>query len=186
MTASGRQGRRLQQPPLRTTSIAGGRRVAVFSALGDEGLEVRHQTQAQAVLRAALQRHGLETLQVWPAASLSPPAPTLTRTQFLGVTHIEAAYSPQVQLDDAFVVDPSPEATAARAAFEALLAPLATPAASAGNLQRLAAEYRRTERRARALENLLLPEIEQAMKAINEHLELVDQEDAVHIRHAGR
>jgi V/A-type H+/Na+-transporting ATPase subunit D len=143
-------------------------------------------TQAHAALRAALQRHGLETLQAWPAASLSPAAPTLTRTQFLGVARIEAAYSPQVQLDDALVVDPSPEATAARAAFEALLAPLATLAASTGNLQRLAAEYRRTERRARALENVLLPEIEQAMKAINEHLELADQEDAVRIRHAGR
>ena len=33
-----------------------------------------------------------------------------------------------------------------------------------------------------ALENVLLPEIERALKAIDEHLELADQEEAVRIR----
>lgn len=78
------------------------------------------------------------------------------------------------------------EAAAAQSAFAALLEPLAALAASAGNRERLVAEYRRTDRRARALENVLLPEIEHALKSIHDRLELADQEDAVRIRQAGR
>ena len=59
-------------------------------------------------------------------------------------------------------------------------------AASAGNLERLAAEYRRTERRARALENVLLPEIERALRTTEEHLEQADREEAVRIRTAAQ
>ena len=57
---------------------------------------------------------------------------------------------------------------------------------SGGNLERLAVEYRRTERRARALENVLLPEVEGALSTIQGQLELADQEEAVRIRLAGR
>jgi V/A-type H+-transporting ATPase subunit D len=55
-------------------------------------------------------------------------------------------------------------------------------AAVSGNLLRLADEYRRTERRARALENVLLPEIAQALKVIEEKLEAGDQEEAIRVR----
>ena len=37
-----------------------------------------------------------------------------------------------------------------------------------------------------ALENVLLPEIESALKSIDDHLELADQEEAVRTRLAGR
>ena len=75
---------------------------------------------------------------------------------------------------------------ACRAAFAGLLAPLAALAVSAGNLERLASEYRRTERRALALENVLLPEVAQALGRIDEQLTLADQEEAVRIRQAAR
>ncbi len=68
----------------------------------------------------------------------------------------------------------------------ALLALLAPLAAGRNNLERLAAEYRRTERRARALENVLLPEIDRSLATIEEQLELADQEEALRIRMAGR
>lgn len=55
-------------------------------------------------------------------------------------------------------------------------------AAISGNLLRLADEYRRTELRARALENVLLPEIAQALKTINEKPEAGDQEEAIRVR----
>lgn len=142
---------------------------------------------AAATLRAALQRHGLEGLQAYPAAEPAA-APATTRQRFLGVPLQESVLVPPPAGDaaDRRAVDPSPEARACRAAFEALLAPLAALAASGGNLERLGAEYRRTERRARALENVLLPEVERALKSIDDHLELADQEETVRIRMAGR
>lgn len=142
--------------------------------------------EARAAMLGALQRHGLERLQAYPPGSVAPHAPTLTRTQFLGVPQIAAQFDPHVVGTDDEAVDPSPEAGACRVAFAALLGPLALLAASAGNLERLAAEYRRTERRARALENVLLLEIETALKSIDDHLELADQEEAVRTRLAGR
>ena len=76
----------------------------------------------------------------------------------------------------------SPEAKACRAAFEKLLWASADLAARAGNLNRLAREYRRTERRARALERVLLPELEQAIKIIDEQLEMMEREEAIRTR----
>jgi len=51
-----------------------------------------------------------------------------------------------------------------------------------GNLHRLLEEYRLTERRARALENIILPEIEQSLNEMNGYLEEVDLEDAIRAR----
>lgn len=141
---------------------------------------------AAAALRAALQRHGLQGLQAYPAARLEPAAPTVTREAFLGVLRLRADFVPQAQLGASRALDASPEAQAAAQAFAALLGALAAQAASAGNLVRLAAEYRRTERRARALENVLLPEVQHALAAILELLEQGEQEEAVRIRQAAR
>ncbi|RPH62426.1 MAG: ATPase [Burkholderiales bacterium] len=151
-----------------------------------EGRLIEQLRESRAALRGALQRHGLEGLQAYPPAAVSPDAPTLARTQFLGVAQLAAAFEPHIVDAEDTAVDPSPEARACRDAFVALLGPLALLAASTANLERLAAEYRRTERRARALENVLLPEIETALKTIDEHLELADQEEAVRTRLAGR
>ena len=51
-----------------------------------------------------------------------------------------------------------------------------------GSLYRLLAEYRLTERRARALENVILPEIEQSLRIMTTHLEELEFEDAVRVR----
>ena len=51
-----------------------------------------------------------------------------------------------------------------------------------GNLHRLLAEYRRTERRARALENVILPELAQALAQVSGYLEEMDLEDAIRVR----
>ena len=142
---------------------------------------------AAAALRAALQRHGRSGLAAQPAA---PPAvaPGLEQARFLGVTvqAVAAAEAPDGGVDTRQAADPSPEAEACRAAFAGLLAPLAALAVSAGNLERLASEYRRTERRALALENVLLPEVAQALGRIDDQLTLADQEEAVRIRQAAR
>lgn len=50
------------------------------------------------------------------------------------------------------------------------------------SLLRLMAEYRRTERRVRALENLILPELRAAERDMEDVLEENEQEEAVRVR----
>ncbi len=160
------------------------RRLAAHQA--QEAALVEAVRSAAEALRAALQRHGRAGLAAQPARSPPEPA-TATRSRFLGVSLLTAGDADAASDRPADPgADPSPEAEACRAAFAALLAPLAALATSAGNLERLGAEYRRTERRALALENVLLPEVGRTLAAIDEHLSLADQEEAVRIRHAAR
>ena len=146
---------------------------------------VQAMGSAQAALRQALLRHGLEGLQAYPPLPVAPEAPRTARSLFLGVPLLTAGMTAQAHAEPP-AVDASPQAAACRATFVALLAWLAPLAASSNNLERLAAEYRRTERRARALENVLLPEIDSALAMIEDQLELADQEEALRIRMAGR
>ena len=55
-------------------------------------------------------------------------------------------------------------------------------AATAGNLHRLIAEYRRTDRRARALENVILPEVGRRLHEIEAALEDGDLEETLRTR----
>ena len=147
---------------------------------------VERLREARNALREALLRHGLDGLQAYPAVPVEPAAPQTAHARFLGVPMLANHFAPRAGSGDDSAVDASPEARACRAGFAALLGPLAQLAASAGNLERLGAEYRRTERRAKALENVLLPEVEGSLATILGQLELADQEEAVRIRLAGR
>lgn len=147
--------------------------------------ETLRQAAADALARA-VERHGLEALQAYPVPAAAPQPPTVTRVRFLGVQQLSAApwsirpaMTPQA-------VDPSPEAEACRGAFARLLEASAAMGILAANLEALAFEYRRVERRAKALENVLLPEVEAALKQVVEQLDILDQEEAVRVRHAGR
>jgi len=147
---------------------------------------VERLREARRALREALLRHGLDGLQAYPAVPVEPAAPQTAHARFLGVPMLANHFAPRAGSGDDSAVDASPEARACRDGFAALLGPLAQLAASAGNLERLGAEYRRTERRAKALENVLLPEVEGSLATILGQLELADQEEAVRIRLAGR
>ena len=57
----------------------------------------------------------------------------------------------------------------------------AVAAGVSGNLYRLLREYRLTERRSRALENVILPEIKQSLREMSLHLEELDLEDAIRV-----
>jgi V/A-type H+/Na+-transporting ATPase subunit D len=165
------------------------RRLAEYGQLEAQLHEALHA--AQAALRLALRRHGIEGLQVYPPVGPAPEPAAPTRSLFLGVPLLavaSAAPAPAAPAAPAApdAIDASPEAEACRAAFAALLGPLLQLAVEGGNLERLGAEYRRTERRARALENVLLPEIEAALVRIEDHLERADQEEAVRIHLAAR
>ncbi len=78
---------------------------------------------------------------------------------------------------------PSPEAQACRRAFGALLACSVALAAVDGNLERLSFEYRRSVRRARGLQGVLLPELDSEVYRIETRLEELEQEDAISMRH---
>jgi V/A-type H+-transporting ATPase subunit D len=76
----------------------------------------------------------------------------------------------------------SPEADRCRCAFQALIPRIARLAAMVGNLQRLRADYARTARRARALEDVLLPEIDDTLRAVESALEELEREEVVRAR----
>jgi V/A-type H+/Na+-transporting ATPase subunit D len=139
--------------------------------------------KAAAALRAAIRRHGLEGVAVYPAAVAPSGRLDLRTRSVLGVA-VQALECHLDPLAAPGAVDPSAEAEACRAAFRDLIPLLAKLAALAGNLERLRREYLRTTRRARALEDVLLPEVAEALAMIDTVLEEQEREDAVRVRRA--
>lgn len=141
-----------------------------------------HETaNASRSLGAAIERHGFDNLQVYPLPATPPTQVRGGRTLFLGVA-LTAASAPTQASGPPPAYDASPEAEACRAAFARLLPIASEIGALAGNLQRLAREYARTDRRAKALENVLLPEVQDALKQVEEQLDTLEREEAVHAR----
>ncbi len=138
-------------------------------------------SRSAAVLADAVARHGLQGLQVYPAASAEEAQLQTQRRSFLGVRLLHTTLQPGA-IESAAAVDPSPQARRCVELFRELVQRSATLAGISGNLERLQLEYRRTERRARALENVLLPELEQALREIGTRLEELDQEEAIRVR----
>ncbi len=139
---------------------------------------------ARQQLVAAVQRHGLQELSVYPAAPLEGARIDMQQRNVMGVTLVEARLVKPESGGRApwTASQPSPEAEHCRAAFASLLPQLTILAGISGNLHRLLVEYRRTERRARALENVILPEIGQALAQMSSYLEEMDLEDAIRVR----
>lgn len=139
--------------------------------------------KAREALGAAISEHGLEGLQVHAVSAVEESRPAVERRDFLGVILVHVA--PRGEVRKALAIHGDSVARCA-ATFRVLIELAQRMAAASGNLLRLADEYARTERRASALENVLLPEIAHAMKTIEEQLEEVDLEEAIRVRLAGR
>jgi V/A-type H+-transporting ATPase subunit D len=137
---------------------------------------------AARALRAATARHGLQGVQIYPAAPTLGGEMRLTPRSVLGVIVNEIVCTMGDQEDPPRAVDQSPEAEQCRAAFRDLVPRAAHLAALAGNLERLREAYTRTARRARALEDVLLPEIDETLKSIDTALEELEREEAVRVR----
>jgi V/A-type H+-transporting ATPase subunit D len=138
--------------------------------------------RAAAALADAAAYHGLEGIEVYPAETLDDAQVHTKIRSFLGVTLAQttlelAPTEPRVR-----AVNPSPEARRCRRLFRDLIERAAVLAGVSANLFRLVAEYRRTERRARALEDVILPEIEQTLHEMQAQLEETDQEEAIRTR----
>ena len=143
------------------------------------------QRTALRALQLAAGRHGLQGVQCYPPADASSLRVLTARKSLLGVALLEA------KLEGAATragpaPNPSPEAEAARGAFARLLAHLVEMAAMMGNLERLYQEYRRTVRRVRALQDVLLPEIDRTVYDIESRLEELEQDEALWIRFSRR
>ena len=110
----------------------------------------------------------------------------LHEQSFLGLRLVEAALDDRAPAPGPAARPTTPEARACALTFRALVMRHVELAACIASLRRLVREYVRTERRARALENVVLPEIDETLRFIEEQLDAVDQEEAVRVRNAAR
>ena len=141
---------------------------------------------ARSGLADALEVHGFDDLTVMPPGTLEDALLHTSRRRFLGLILTDASLDAPSCRWRARPLHDSPELRRCAAAFRAVAVELVAQAARAANLRRLVDEYRRTERRARALENVLLPEIDGSLAFIEEQLDAVDQEEAIRVRNAAR
>jgi V/A-type H+-transporting ATPase subunit D len=136
---------------------------------------------AVVALQAAVARHGLQGLQAYPPTDLARAQVRTRKHALMGVRLQEAELETgAATVEEA--VNRSPEAEACRRAFAAVLAAAAAIAALSGNLERLSLEYRRAVRRARALQDVMLPELDHSIYDIENRLEELEQEDAIWMR----
>jgi len=137
---------------------------------------------AMSALQAALGRHGLDGLQVQPPGTLPQAVLDVRTCSLVGVRLQDATWHADPPVAEPSVAA-SPEAAGCRLAFAALAAAAAPLAAVSGNLERLSQEYRRSVRRARALQDVLLPELERELRGIEGGLEELEQQDLISMHH---
>jgi len=142
----------------------------------------RESKKAAGALRAAVARHGLEGLGLCPNAIIPCADLRVEYRSVLGVTVQAAAWEMGRQEPPGPAVNASPEANECRDCFLDLVMRAARLAVHRGNLERLRIEYARTARRARALEDVLLPEIDDTLRVIDTALEELEREEAIRVR----
>jgi vacuolar-type H+-ATPase subunit D/Vma8 len=136
--------------------------------------------RAQKSLALAVRRHGLEELSLRPLAE-SHWQLERTKRRFLGLELERAELSGDFGPDPE-TANPSPEARRCRDAFRELARIAARLAALSESVERLRREYRRTHRRVRALESVLLPELEQTIAQLDDQLDAQDREESLRAR----
>jgi V/A-type H+-transporting ATPase subunit D len=157
----------------------------IVRQLRDYDLRARRFAAAQAAavkaLAAALTQHGLEGLQVYPPGTLGEADLRVSESTLMGVP-LRFAEIAGDTLPPIAPADVSPEAEACRQAYVTLLEQAATLAAMSSNLERLYLEYRHASRRAHALQDVLLPELDRDIADLETRLEELEQEDAIWMR----
>ncbi len=158
--------------------LAGVRR---YTGLRSEWLGLLRQ--AREALAAAVRRHGLDGVTSHPGRQELGTVAIEPR-RLLGLHLAEAAMEVAGTELEFPPAETSPEAAECARRFAALAAAAATMAALAASLRVMARDYVRTERRARALENVILPEIESDIRFVESQLESIDQEESIRVREA--
>lgn len=140
------------------------------------------QARAVQALQAGLGRHGLAGLTLLPPPPQDEARGEVQAAALMGVRLQQARWTTDGRPPPPAVAD-SPEARDLREAFTALVEAAAPLAAVQGNLERLSQEYRRSVRRARALQDVLLPELAHGIADIATRIEELEQQDAITMRH---
>jgi V/A-type H+-transporting ATPase subunit D len=147
----------------------------------------RREHRAHQALSDATDEMGLEQLQVYPPLDGSALRIERSRGKFIGVpmARVAMAGSPGPEPVREPVFEQT-QASAAAEAFASLYQEALELASDLAELYALEAEYRRTQRRVRALEKILLPELEQQQRALEAALEELEIEEAVRVRLAAK
>ena len=158
------------------------RQLEKYLALRRETAELAIDLRSRTL--AALGRHGLDELSVYPPLTLAADRLEIRRSRLFGLELLTAHLEPSAQSPGIreLPVNPTPEARACADAHRKWLVRAVELSACCVNLRRLVRDYVRTERRARAIENILMPEIESALKIIGEQLDGMDQEEIARLR----
>ncbi len=139
---------------------------------------------ARQAMRAAVRRHGFDGLSVHPAAGEAPGRFESRHERLLGLGLVEASLEDAPREAEFAAAEPSIEAADCAGRFRRLAALAVRMAGLSASLRIMAQDYVRTERRARALENVLLPEIEADLARVHSQLEAIDQEETIRVREA--
>jgi V/A-type H+-transporting ATPase subunit D len=142
--------------------------------------------EATEALQAAVARHGLEGLELYPRAPTEGTKLHIESRSVLGVMVQQAACESAEQIPPVTPPNASPAGEQCRDAFRELIPRAARLAVLSGNLERLRLEYTRTARRTRALEEVLLPEIDETLRVVAASLEELEREEAIRVRRIHR
>ena len=141
--------------------------------------------RAEKDLIATVQRHGLQGSQTYPAKPLENAEVSIDNIPFMGVDLLKTElHVPEDNIPNQ-ICYPSTEAEQCRQTFLDIVKLVGIIGGVSSNLHRLSAEYQRTKRRARALENVVIPEITQTLRDMSAQVEEIEQEDIirVHLKH---
>lgn len=169
-----------------------GQRLLVHVARYDAAVErlAAAQARARRALAEAVLAAGLHHLQVHPAVQAEHPELPVDFDNFLGV-HLPRFVGDgrQPELEEAgnngAAAESSLEIREVGDAFRAVLREAFDASLETAAMFRLYREYRQADRRARALENVLMPELRDAERRTDDALEAADLEEAVQIRLSG-
>lgn len=156
------------------------RRLVLYQALMARWQEM--EKQARAALAAAVARHGLEGLQVYPVPPSEFPVRRRGQQPFLGITlisEVDELERTAVSQMDTPPSNPTAEADVCADRFVRLVQQATTLALARANLLRLRDEYKRTERRVRSLENVIIPEMRAEERDIEDKLDENDLEEVI-------
>ncbi len=137
-------------------------------------------------LQEAVRRHGLDGATVHPGRPGMLAALSTERHGLLGLELIVATLAVSQAEPEFPPADASPEIDETVRRFAALAVLAAQLASLATSLRIMADDYVRTERRTRALENVVLPEVQADIGYVESQLEGIDQEETLRVREARR
>lgn len=136
---------------------------------------------ARQMLRRALMRHGLTALTLRAGEPGNPKleAPQWVLGNRLGTPWLTVDMPVKPEGGSSGDTDASVELEVTRGAFRDLVAVLLVLAAGENNLSRLVEVFRRTQRRVNALEYVVLPDLNHAIKEMEDRMDEMEREDLV-------